>query len=168
MQDEMNDEVASQMPDMDFDSEAVPQLLVPEGKYKGVIASTFFNSKINALVIAVTLADNDDRFASDNETPVNGMQIDFLAWFPKPGDELKQAKTKQKMTVRQQKITALKTLFGEFGIIINKTADIQDKVLTNCELIGKEVRIGVGIDTYKGKLDNKTNSIVPFSHPGIV
>ncbi|MDP2683628.1 MAG: hypothetical protein Q8P20_01100 [bacterium] len=167
MQDEMYDDVGSVMPDMDFETEAVPQLLVPEGKYKAVISSTSFNTKINALVIAATLADNDDRFASDNVTPVNGLQLDFLAWFPKSGDELKQAKTKQKMTVRQQKITALKTLFEGFGITINKTSDIQDKVLTNCELVGKEVMVGIAIDTYKGKIDNKINSIMPFSQPEI-
>jgi len=167
MQDEMMDDVISSMPDVDFESEAVPMLLVPKGKYKGVVASTCFNNKINAMVISSTLVDNDDRFASDSATPVDGFQLDFFGWFPKPGDELKQAKTKQKMNLRQQKITNLKEIFASFGIVINKTSDIQEKVLTNCEMLGKEVMLDVDIEVYKGKPQNKVNFINPFSQPDI-
>lgn len=145
--------------DTDFDVEEeykVPPL-VPAAKYEAYVTNVKFDAAANALVWSLALKADDDVTMSDNETPVNGVTLEYKNWFPKAGDELERTKT-GKMTKRQAKINMIKDFEKKMRINMN-TPDAILEAVTSGDWIGLEVIATVIIREWEGRTSNQVNEL---------
>jgi hypothetical protein len=149
---------AATMGDFDLDAEFKPEPLIPGGKgYKAAVKSVKVEPKANCITWSVVLHDND-VLASDGVTSVDGMELWFRNWLPKPGDENEFSKS-GKATKRQSKINML-TKFAQKMKINMGTPQIIAQAISEGEWIGLEVIVEIQLDDYKGEVKNIINSMV--------
>jgi hypothetical protein len=144
----------------DFNAEdeyKVPPL-VPVGNYEGYVTAVAFVAADNALVWDVTLRAEEDVMMSDNETPVNGVVMQYKNWFPKKGDDLTRTKT-GKMTKRQAKINMIQDFQKGMRIDMNTPEAILENV-SNQEWVGMAVLVTVEIREYQGRFSNQIKQMV--------
>jgi hypothetical protein len=132
--------------------------LVPVGNYEGYVTKVEFSAADNALVWDISLKAEQDVLMSDNETPVNGVTMNYKNWFPKAGDETTRT-TSGKMTKRQAKINMLKDFQDKMRINMNTPQDIIEGV-QNAEWVGIEVLVTVEIREYQGRFSNQIKQLV--------
>lgn len=143
--------------DFDLDAEYKADPLIPNGKYCAAVKSVKADPKACCIVWGVVLHDND-VMASDGSTPVDGMELWFRNWLPKPGDENEFSKS-GKTTKRQSKINMLTKFAQKMKINMSKPQIIAQAIQEG-EWIGLEVIVDVQVDEYKGEVRNIINGMV--------
>lgn len=143
--------------DFDLDSEYKPEPLIPNGTYTAAVKSVKADLKANCIVWGVVFHDND-IMASDGATSIDGMELWYRNWLPKPGDENEFSKS-GKTTKRQSKINML-TKFAQKMKINMGTPKIIAQAITEGEWIGLEVKAEVTVSEYKGEVRNEINSMI--------
>jgi len=144
--------------DFDIDSEYKPEPLIPNGKYRATVKSVKADPKACCIVWGVVLDGNDGIYASDGNTPIDGMELWDRNWLPRPGDEDKFSKN-GKTTKRQSKINMLKKFADKMKISMS-TPQVISTAISEGEWIGLEVVIDVDVDEYKGEVRNVINNMV--------
>ena len=153
-----NDDNGSTMfGDFDVNAEYKPDPLIPNGKYTAAVKSVKADTKACCITWGVVLHDND-IMASDGSTPVDGMELWFRNWMPRPGDENEFSKS-GKTTKRQSKINMLKKFSEKMRIDIS-TPSVIAQAIVEGEWIGLEVIVDVTMSEYKGEVRNEINSMV--------
>ena len=148
---------AAMFGDFDINSEYVPEPLIPNGKYSGSVKSVKADPKACCIVWGVVLQ-NNDVMASDGKTSVDGMELWFRNWLPKPGDENEFSKS-GKTTKRASKITMLKKFAEKMKVNMN-SPQIIAQAIQDGEWIGLEVTVDVQVDEWKGEVRNVINGMV--------
>jgi len=148
---------AASFGDFDLDSEYVPEPLIPNGKYTAAVKSVKADTKACCLVWGIVLHDND-IMATDGKTPIDGMELYYRNWLPRPGDENEFSKS-GKTTKRQSKINML-TKFAQKMKINMGTPKIIAQAIIDGEWIGLEVIADVTVSEWKGDVRNEVNGMV--------
>lgn len=143
--------------DFDIDSEYIPDPLIPNGRYYGSVRGVKADPKACCIVWEVVLS-NNDLFASDGETPVDGMVVWYRNWLPKPGDENEFSKN-GKTTKRQSKINMLGKFAKSMRLNMNSPKVIS-QAIQNGEWIGLDVVVDVTISEYKGDVKNEVSFMI--------
>ena len=143
--------------DFDVNSEYKAEPLIPNGKYTASVKSVKADTKACCIVWGLVFHDND-VVASDGTTSIDGMELYFRNWLPRPGDENEFSKN-GKVTKRQSKINMLKKFADKMKINMNSPQVIAQAIAEG-EWIGLEVVAEVGVSEYKGEVRNDVNSIV--------
>lgn len=141
----------------DVDSEYKPDPLIPNGKYRASIKAVRADSKQFCIVWTVVFQDND-VYASDGETSIDGMELQFRNWLPKPGDENEFSKS-GKTTKRQSKINMLKKFADRMKINMSSPQKIAEQI-SEGSWIGLDVIAEVSTSEYKGEVRNEINSMI--------
>lgn len=141
----------------DVDSEFKPEPLAPNGSYRGAVTSVSFDSEKFCIVWGVVLQDNGG-FASDGETPVDGMKLFYRNWLPKPGDDTEYSKN-GRTTKRQSKINMMKKFADGMKIDIGTPQKIAEAIQYQT-WVGLEVVCDVQVSEYKGEVRNEINKMV--------
>jgi hypothetical protein len=144
--------------DFNVDDEYKIPPLVPGGRYGGFTTNVTFSAADNAIVWDVTLHAEEDIMMSDNETPVDGVVLQYKNWFPKKGDENLRTKT-GKMTKRQAKINMIQEFSKKMKINMSEPELIKE-ALMNAEWIGISVIVAVEIREYQTRLSNQISEMV--------
>lgn len=139
--------------DFNVENEYKPTPLVPNGRYNGFVTNVHFEPADSTLVWDITLTADSDVLMSDNDSPVNGVVMQYKNWFPKAGDEVTRTKT-GKMTKRQAKINMISDFQKKMGINMNTPEAIMAGV-NNAEWVGIEVIAVIEIREYEGRLSNQ-------------
>ena len=142
--------------DFDVDSEYKPEPLIPNGSYVGTVTGVKFDSKNSCIVWDVALQGNGG-YASDGETEVDGMVVNFRNWLPKTGDENEYSKN-GRTTKRQSKINMLKKFADKLGIDMGSPQKIAEAIQYQ-NWIGLEVRCDISISEYKGETRNEVGKM---------
>lgn len=140
----------------DVSTEYKPDPLIPNGKYHAAVKAVRADAKQYCIVWTVVLQDND-VYASDGETLVDGMELTSRNWLPKPGDENEFSKS-GKTTKRQSKINMLKKFSDRMKINMSSPMKIAESI-SNGDWIGLDVVIDVTTSEYKGEVRNDVNSM---------
>jgi hypothetical protein len=143
--------------DFNVDAEYKPEPLIPNGSYSASVTSVKFDAEKFCLIWGVVLQDNG-RYASDGETPVDGMQVFFRNWLPKPGDEQEYSKN-GRTTKRQSKINMLKKFADGMKIDIGTPQKIAEAIQYQT-WVGADVKIDVQVSEYKGEVRNEVNKMM--------
>jgi hypothetical protein len=141
----------------DVDSEYKPDPLIPQGKYRATVKSVKADPKACCIVWGVVLDGNEGVYASDGNTPIDGMELWNRNWLPKTGDENEFSKN-GKTTKRQSKINMLKK-FADRMRVSMATPQIIAQAINDGEWIGIEVVIDVAVTEYKGEVRNEINNM---------
>lgn len=142
-------------PDLDFNIEkdSTEPTLIPNGFYYGNVTKVAYNEERLSIDWTITLIDNGG-YCLDNETEIDGAQLVFSNWLPKPSD--KDEKTSSgRMTKRQAKINMLKDFIEKMKLPQNTVGEIIEAI-NGAEYIGLEVDVQVETRTWDG---NTFNSI---------
>ncbi len=75
------------IPDFNVELEYVPDPLIPDGVYNGLITDLKYDTGFHALQWEVALQNNLGICCDDGSTPVDGERLVFSNWLPVPGDE---------------------------------------------------------------------------------
>lgn len=137
-------------------AEYVPDPLVPDGTYKGIITKVEKQSELGAVKITIQLQGNEGC-CSDGNTPIDGKQSDYTLWLPKKGDELIKSQFSN-LTKRQEAIRGIKKFADKMKIKVESEKDIEDAV-TNNRWISLPVLAKVKSRTYNGNIYNQVKSI---------
>jgi len=143
--------------DFNVDDEYRPAPLIPAGVYHGYVTDVQFDAADQTLVWTFTLNGNGGVM-SDGETPIDGSQITYRNWLPKPGDENELTK-KGNMTKRQAKINMLHDFAKIMGINLSTPAAIAEGI-ANASWIGIEKDLKIGVRTYEGRNFNDIERII--------
>jgi len=143
--------------DFNIDDEYKPAPLIPAGVYHGYVTDVQFDAADQTLVWTFTLNGNGGVM-SDGETAIDGGQITYRNWLPKPGDENELTK-KGNMTKRQAKINMLHDFAKVMGINLSTPAAIAEGI-ANASWIGIEKDLKIGIRTYEGRNFNEIERII--------
>jgi len=138
----------------DIENDFKPEPLIPPGTYRGNIIGTSFGA--GHVRFKFSLADNGG-YMSDGETEIDGNQLIFKLWLPKPGDETEYTAS-GRQTKRQWKINNMKKVFDELKITIKTFNDLQELV-ENQELIGTEIIAAVGLNEYNSNITNDVSTL---------
>lgn len=141
----------------DISTEYKPDPLIPNGKYRATIKAVRADAKQLCIVWTVVFQDND-VYASDGETSIDGMELQFRNWLPKPGDENEFSKS-GKSTKRQSKINMLKKFADKMRINMSTPQKIAESISEGA-WIGTDVIVEVSTSEYKGEVRNDINSMV--------
>lgn len=159
----MTDENQEPQPDYDYtdefnlDKDYVPVPVIPAGPYNANIVSAKLDTALGAIVIMCQLQGNPDANCSDGTTPVDGQQVAFKLWLPKPGDEATMTKS-GKQTKRQWKLNTIKETLDKLGINAPTISEIKNQIAAGTW--NKDgVSVDVTVDTFKGQVNNNVNSI---------
>lgn len=143
--------------DFDINSEYKPDPLIPNGKYNASVKGVAADSKQFCIIWSIVLQ-NNEVFASDGETSVDGMELQYRNWLPKPGDENTFSKN-GKVTKRQSKINMLKKFADKMKINMSTPQSIAEAI-SNGEWIGIDVLADVSTSEYKGEVRNEVNGMI--------
>jgi len=143
---------------MNFDVEAEykPEPLIPNGTYRGNVTAVDFFADKACIAWKVVLQDNGG-YASDGETPLDGMVVVFRNWLPREGDENEYSKN-GRTTKRQSKINMLKKFSAGMDINMGTPQKIGE-ALQYGSWVGMEVKVDVQITEYKGETRNEVNKM---------
>ena len=143
--------------DFNVDDEYKPTPLIPAGVYHGYVTDVQFDASDQTIVWTFTLNGNGGVM-SDGETAIDGSQITYRNWLPKPGDENELTK-KGNMTKRQAKINMLHDFSKVMGINLSTPAAIAEGI-ANASWIGIEKDLKIGVRTYEGRNFNDIERII--------
>ena len=143
--------------DFNVDDEYKPTPLIPAGVYHGYVTDVQFDASDQTIVWTFTLNGNGGVM-SDGETAIDGSQITYRNWLPKPGDENELTK-KGNMTKRQAKINMLHDFAKIMGINLSTPAAIAEGI-ANASWIGIEKDLKIGVRTYEGRNFNDIERII--------
>lgn len=146
----------SSLEGFNMSAEYVPDPLVPDGTYSGIITKVEKQVDLGAVKITVQLQGNTGC-CSDGVTPVDGKQSDYTLWLPKKGDELVKSQFSN-LTKRQEAIRGIKKFADRMKLKIETEKDIEDAV-TNNRWISLPVLAKVKSRTYNGNIYNQIKSI---------
>lgn len=157
-----NEENAGLSIDADFsvEDEYKPEPLIPAGTYHAASTKVTFDPAVQALVWTFVLHDNGGLM-SDGETSVDGTQIFFRNWLPRPGDE-NELNSSGRATKRQSKINMLKQFSEQIGINMDTPASIIT-ALTEQQWIGIEVDLVIQTREWEGKIFNDVKKVTKSS-----
>ena len=150
---ELND---SRLEGFIMSAEYVPDPIVPDGTYNGIITQVEKQADIGTLRITVQLRGNTGC-CSDGATPIDGKQLDYTLWLPKKGDELVKSQFSN-LTKRQEAIRGIKKFADRMLLKIETEKDIEDAV-TNNRWISLPVLAKVKSRVYNGNIYNQIKSI---------
>lgn len=111
----------------DVTKEYVPDPLVADGVYRGMIVKVELLSEGSMLNFTVQLQGNEGIFCTDKLTPVDGKQSKFTLWLPRKGDELVPSPYSA-LTVRQDRIRGIKKFSDKTKIEIGTENDIKEAI----------------------------------------
>jgi hypothetical protein len=147
--------------DFDVDADYKPEPLVVGGSYFGTIKEVKLDTKTASIVYTIVLDRNPGAMCSDDETAVDGIEVESRVWLPRPNDknELNRRGTQTKY---QSKINMMKQFSDRTGFNIGSLDTIKEAIAEQ-EWIGAEVVATVGIELYEGRQFNRCNvfSAVP-------
>jgi len=146
-------------PEMDFSlsDEYKPPSLIPKGRYEGNVVGVTYSKVKRAIIWKVTMEGNPG-VCSDGETPVDGIQLVYNNWLPKPGDDREFTKD-GRMTKRQVKINMMKDFADAMKINMDSPAIIAEQI-AEATWVGLRVVCEVGISEYQGRVRNDINSMI--------
>lgn len=142
--------------DFSLSDEYKPEPLVPNGVYFANVTEVTFNSEQQCIVWKLAI-DGTEAMMTDGVTPVNGVNLFFRNWLPKPGDDTEMTRN-GRSTKRQWKINALTRFATAMQIDMNSPAAI-NQALLNQEWVGLEVYIEVTTSEYEGQFRNDIKSM---------
>jgi len=148
---------AASFGDFDINNEYTAEPLIPNGKYMAAVKSVRADSKLCCIVWGIVFHDNDVMM-SDGKTSIDGAELYYRNWLPRPGDENEFGKS-GKVTKRQSKINMLKKFADKMRISMN-SPQIIATAISEGEWIGLEVIAEVGVSEYKGEVRNEVNSLI--------
>ena len=143
--------------DFNIDDEYRPAPLIPAGVYHAYVTDVQFDAGDQTIVWTFTLNGNGGVM-SDGETAIDGGQITYRNWLPKPGDESELTK-KGNMTKRQAKINMLHDFAKVMGVNLSTPAAIAEGI-ANASWIGIEKDLKIGVRTYEGRNFNDIERII--------
>jgi hypothetical protein len=143
--------------DFDLAEEYKPSPLIPAGVYHGYVTEVVFDPLEQTIVWTFTL-NNNGGVLSDGETPIDGNQLVYRNWLPKPGDGDRLTK-KGNMTIRQAKINMLHDFAKSMGIDLSTPAKILEGI-ANGDWIGLEKDLKVKVREYEGRTFNDIDRVV--------
>ena len=117
------DDVPMNVEPFNVETEFVADPLVPDGTFKGLITKVELKPENGILEFTVTLEGNEGIYCSDGVTPIDGKISRYALWLPRKGDELLKSKFTA-LTVRQDRIRAIKKFSNKMNIIIGNDQDI--------------------------------------------
>ena len=135
------------------ETEFVVDPLVPDGTYKGLITKVELKTENGILEFTVALEGNEGINCSDGITPIDGMTSRYALWLPQKGDELIKSKFSA-LTVRQDRIRAIKKFSEKMGIIIGNAQDIL-LAIEKQEWLSIPVFVSIKSKPYEGILYNQ-------------
>ena len=95
---------------------------------------------------------------SDGETPIDGSVFVYRNWLPKPGDEVERTK-KGTQTKKQAKINMLHDFAEAMKITMTTPKKILESI-ANCDWIGIEAQVKMGVRTWEGRTFNNIERVV--------
>lgn len=107
--------------------EYVPDPLVPDGMYQGIITNVVHKKDINILEFTISFQGNEGINCIDNITPIDGKTSKYALWLPRKGDELVPSKFSA-LTVRQDRIRTIKKFSEKMTITIGTENDIKQAI----------------------------------------
>jgi len=143
--------------DFNVDDEYKEDPLAPAGTYQGHVVQVTFDSKQQAIVWRVILADNGGTM-SDGETPIDGSAHYFRNWLPRAGDENLQTPS-GRSNKRQAKINMMKK-FAEGMQISMNTKDEIIRGISEGLWMGIPVFVKINLDTYQGVTRNVVDQMI--------
>lgn len=120
-------ELKSKIEPFDVSKEFVPDPLVPDGTYRGIIVNVELTSESRMLNFKVQLQGNEGIYCTDKATPVDGKQSKYTVWLPVKGDEFIPSQFSA-LTVRQDRIRGIKKFADKMKIEIGKEQDIKEAI----------------------------------------
>lgn len=120
-------ELRSSIEPFDVTKEFVPDPLVADGIYKGLIVKVELVSEGGMLNFTVQLQGNEGIYCTDKITPVDGKQSKFTLWLPRKGDEVTPSQFSA-LTVRQDRIRGIKKFSDKMKIDIGQEKDIKEAI----------------------------------------
>lgn len=143
--------------DFNLDNEFVAEPLLMNATYRGNVTSVKHDAASSAIIWGITLEGNEGFTMSDGESPVDGKQVFFRNYLPKPGDE--NEKANNNMTKRQNKINMLKRFAEGMQIDMNTPIAISEAI-SNAEWVGIPVLVTVKTKEYQGQTSNEVGKMV--------
>lgn len=145
--------------DLDFNvnDEYKPDPLVPKGTYHAAVVKVIFNPSQHCIAWTVSLHDNGGVM-NDGETPIDGCQVQYRNWLPKPGDESLMTASGRN-TKRQSKINMMKDFQEGMHIDMSTPARIAT-ALNEQHWVGLEVSVEISITEYQGRFRNEITKMV--------
>jgi hypothetical protein len=156
-EDGSNDNSMAAFENFDISTEYKPDPLIPNGKYRAAVKAVRADAKQFCIVWTLVLQDND-VYASDGETSIDGMELQNRNWLPKPGDENEFSKS-GKTTKRQSKINMLKKFADKMKINMSTPQTIAEAI-SNGDWIGLDVIVDVATSEWKGEVRNEINGMI--------
>jgi len=138
--------------DFNFEDDSKEPGLVPDGTYHGNIISVAYDPERMSIAWKVTLVENGG-VCTDDETEIDGCQLTFNNWLPRPGDE-NEMTASGRTNKRQSKIN----MMAEFMKKMNLSEATVGEVITaveNAEYVGLEVDLKVGTREWQGAVFNE-------------
>lgn len=120
-------ELQSKLEPFDISKEYVPDPLVPDGVYRGIVVKVELESEGGMLNFTVQLQGNEGIFCTDKLTPVDGKQSKFTLWLPREGDSLVHSKYSA-LTVRQDRIRGIKKFSDKMKLEIGTESAIKEAI----------------------------------------
>lgn len=142
----------------DLSREYVPDPVIPDGLYKGIITKVTNHSESKRIDIVVQLTGNDGKLCTDGITPVDNSTCRYTLWLPKIGDELIPS-TFSSLTKRQDAIRAIKTFADNLGIKIKNEKDIEEAI-TMQTWISMPVLAKIKSRMYEDKIYNSIKTLL--------
>lgn len=144
------------MEDFNVAGEYVPEPLIPDGIYNGVVTDVRYKGDIGAIAWQIALQGNEGRTKTDGSS-VDVGSLFYNNWLPLPGDETKMT-PKGKSTKRVAKIRMLKEFAEKMKINMNTPKEILENV-NNKTWLGLVVLITVKTKTYQGTISNEISKM---------
>ena len=132
-----------------------PQPLIPKGQYYGHVIA--FSVSGGALVWKVALA-NNGVYKSDGDTPVDGSHVNYRNWLPKDGDRNEPAASGDGSKF-DTKVRMLKEFADGMQVNLDSPAIINQHI-TDGDLIGLPVIVGIDVGSWKGRARNEINTMI--------
>jgi hypothetical protein len=146
----------------DVEDDAVEEPLIPNGDYQGMVTDVTLDLEGAMIVWDVVITCDPEMLASDLETPINGMTVQYRNFLPKVGDENEMAKN-GKVTKKQSKINMLMDFAKKMDIKLGSMKNIQQSI-ENKAWAGLEVLVKVYAETFEDRTRNKIKTMkrLPF------
>lgn len=106
-----------------IEAEYVPDPLLPDGTYKGIITKVELKPDVGILEFTAELQGNEGIFCVDGITPADGKTSRFALWLLQKGDELVKSQFSS-LTKRQEGIRTIKRFREKMKIEIGSEQDI--------------------------------------------
>lgn len=152
------DDIMSDGMDFSLSDEYKPTPLVPKARYSGNVVGVAYNKAKKCITWKVVLDGNENSICSDGETSVDGIQLVYNNWLPKPGDEHEITKD-GKLTKRQSKINMMKDFADNMKINMDSPTVIAEAI-SDGSWVGIRVLIDVNVSEYQGRVRNEISTML--------